>query len=99
MERDEKTGFSFMNQPGLINIDVTGLCNKTCNYCPRSQGYPNQKEYMNWKDYALITFGCSFTYGHGLPDCIGGPDGHAGPTPSEQAWPAMLGKIINMNKK
>ena len=49
MEQDEKTGFSFMNQPGLINIDVTGLCNKTCNYCPRSQGYPNQKEYMDWK--------------------------------------------------
>ena len=38
-----------MKQPGLINIDVTGLCNKTCNYCPRSEGYPNQKEYMSWK--------------------------------------------------
>ncbi len=49
MERDEKTGFSFMNQPGLINIDVTGLCNKTCNYCPRSSGYPNEKEYMHWE--------------------------------------------------
>ena len=43
MEQDEKTGFSFMNQPGLINIDVTGLCNKTCNYCPRSAGYPMKK--------------------------------------------------------
>ena len=38
-----------MKQPGLINIDVTGLCNKTCNYCPRSQGYPNEKEYMPWE--------------------------------------------------
>jgi radical SAM protein with 4Fe4S-binding SPASM domain len=38
-----------MKQPGLINIDVTGLCNKTCNYCPRSEGYPNEKEYMDWK--------------------------------------------------
>ena len=37
-----------MKQPGLINIDVTGLCNKTCNYCPRSEGYPNQKEYMSF---------------------------------------------------
>lgn len=49
MEQDEKTGFSFIKQPGLINIDVTGLCNKTCNYCPRSSGYPNQKEYMDWR--------------------------------------------------
>ena len=38
-----------MKQPGLINIDVTGLCNKTCNYCPRSSGYPNEKEYMSWE--------------------------------------------------
>lgn len=51
---------------------------------------------MDWKNHALITFGCSFTYGHGLPDCKGGPDGHAGPTPSEMAWPAMLGKLKNM---
>ena len=33
--------------PILINIDVTGLCNETCNYCPRSSGYPNAKEYMS----------------------------------------------------
>ena len=38
-----------MKQPGLINIDVCGICNKTCNYCPRSQGYPNEKEYMSWE--------------------------------------------------
>ena len=44
-----------MNQPGLINIDVTGLCNKTCNYCPRSQGYPNQKEY-NLKLFRKFVF-------------------------------------------
>jgi MoaA/NifB/PqqE/SkfB family radical SAM enzyme len=31
----------------LINIDVTGLCNETCNYCPRSHGYPNTKDYMS----------------------------------------------------
>lgn len=51
---------------------------------------------MDWENQALITFGCSFTYGHGLPDCKGGPDGHAGPTHSEQAWPAILGKLKNM---
>ena len=33
--------------PILINIDVTGLCNETCNYCPRSSGYPNAKHYMS----------------------------------------------------
>ena len=48
-DTDPETGFRFINQPGLINIDVTGLCNKTCNYCPRSSGYPNQKEYMDWE--------------------------------------------------
>ena len=32
--------------PILINIDVTGLCNETCNYC-RSSGYPNAKHYMS----------------------------------------------------
>lgn len=31
----------------LINIDVTGLCNERCNYCPRSHGYPNTKDYMS----------------------------------------------------
>ena len=36
-----------MKNPGLINIDVCGLCNKTCNYCPRSSSYPNEKEYMS----------------------------------------------------
>ena len=33
----------------LINIDVTGLCNKTCNYCPRSAGYPNINEHMPYE--------------------------------------------------
>ncbi len=33
--------------PILINIDVSGICNETCNYCPRSSGYPNAKEYMS----------------------------------------------------
>ena len=36
-----------MDKPFLINIDVTGLCNETCNYCPRSSGYPNEKQYMS----------------------------------------------------
>ena len=38
--------------PILINIDVTGLCNETCNYCPRSSGYPNAKHCMS-----IETFG------------------------------------------
>lgn len=46
----------------------------------------------------LITFGCSNTYGQGLPDChlvdkTG--DFRAGPHPSKHAWPAVLGKLLN----
>lgn len=47
----------------------------------------------------LIAFGCSNTYGQGLPDC------HlldkrnnlysAGPNPSKYAWPSVLGKLLN----
>jgi hypothetical protein len=41
----------------------------------------------------LIAFGCSFTYGHGLPDCIG-PDNSALDKPSKVAWPNILGKLL-----
>lgn len=49
----------------------------------------------------LVAFGCSFTYGHGLPDCAIGP--HAGTTPSQHAWPALLAdklgrSVVNMSK-
>ena len=50
---------------------------------------------MGWKDYKLVTFGCSFTYGHGLADCMA-EDGSNGPTCSEQAWPSVLGKLTGM---
>jgi hypothetical protein len=44
----------------------------------------------------LITFGCSFTYGHGLPDCLH-KNGH-GPLdyPSKMGWPSMLGNHLNL---
>lgn len=41
----------------------------------------------------LIAFGCSVTYGHGLPDCFSPPDG-PGSTPSNLAWPSLLGKKL-----
>jgi hypothetical protein len=41
----------------------------------------------------LIAFGCSITYGHGLPDCFSPPGGF-GPTPSNLAWPSLLGKKL-----
>lgn len=37
----------------------------------------------------LITFGCSFVYGHGLPDCHIPPN-LQGPEPSKMGWPNML---------
>jgi hypothetical protein len=44
----------------------------------------------------LVAFGCSITYGHGLPDCFVPPDEH-GPIPSEFAWPSLLGKRLEKN--
>lgn len=46
----------------------------------------------------LVAFGCSNTYGQGLPDChfvnrAGGNE--PGPHPSKHAWPAVLGKLLN----
>jgi hypothetical protein len=46
----------------------------------------------------LIAFGCSNTYGQGLPDChlIDRTGGYrAGPHPSKHAWPSVLGKLLN----
>lgn len=50
---------------------------------------------MDLSEYDLVTFGCSFTYGHGLHDCID-PDGQShGPLPSVLAWPNQLKSISN----
>jgi lysophospholipase L1-like esterase len=43
----------------------------------------------------LITFGCSITYGHGLPDCHVEPN-HAGDKPSKQAWPNLLADYLSV---
>lgn len=38
----------------------------------------------------LVTFGCSHTYGYGLPDLT------TGPGPSKLAWPSVLSKSLNL---
>jgi len=43
----------------------------------------------------LITFGDSFTYGHGLPDCHI-PLGLAGPNCSKLSWPQLLGDQLDI---
>lgn len=46
----------------------------------------------------LVAFGCSNTYGQGLPDChfVNPARGtEPGPHPSKHAWPAKLGKLLN----
>lgn len=43
----------------------------------------------------LITFGCSYTYGHGLADCHV-PRNNAGPHPSKFAWPQLLADRLNL---
>ena len=50
---------------------------------------------MGWNSYKLVTFGCSFTYGHGLADCMA-EDGSNGPTASKRAWPSILGGLTDM---
>lgn len=42
----------------------------------------------------LIAFGCSITYGQGLPDCYVPPN-NAGDKPSQYAWPSLLGKRLD----
>jgi lysophospholipase L1-like esterase len=44
----------------------------------------------------LVAFGCSNTYGHGLPDCHMPPNEH-GPTYSKQAWPSLLANDLNLD--
>ena len=44
----------------------------------------------------LIAFGCSLTYGHGLPDCHI-PPSLPGPVPSSLAWPSRLALLAGKN--
>ena len=41
----------------------------------------------------LVTFGCSFTYGHSLPDCYIG-NGCPSDSPSKYAWPSLLAEKL-----
>ena len=38
----------------------------------------------------IVAFGCSYTYGHALPDCDIGESHQPGPLPSKFAWPQLL---------
>jgi lysophospholipase L1-like esterase len=42
----------------------------------------------------LVAFGCSLTYGHGLPDCLE-KDNTPGLYPSKYAWPQLLADRLN----
>lgn len=44
----------------------------------------------------LVTFGCSFTYGHGLADCFI-PPREPGPVPSKFAWPQLLANELKVD--
>ncbi len=50
---------------------------------------------MDCQEYDLVTFGCSFTYGHGLHDCIAEDGLSNGPRPSVLAWPNQLKSLCN----
>jgi hypothetical protein len=41
----------------------------------------------------VITFGCSLTYGHGLPDCFSPPK-DPGPNPSNLGWSSIIAKCL-----
>lgn len=43
----------------------------------------------------IIAFGCSYTYGHGLPDCLADDKITQGPEHSKFSYPAVLAKKIN----
>lgn len=41
---------------------------------------------MDLEKYKLVVFGCSFTFGHGLPDCLDVNKKGPGTLPSKMAW-------------
>jgi hypothetical protein len=43
----------------------------------------------------LITFGCSYPFGHGLPDCIGKDNVSPGKDPSNFAFPQLISNYLN----
>ena len=45
----------------------------------------------------LLSFGCSYTYGHGLVDCYNKKTGAAGETPSKYAWPQLVANSLNLD--
>lgn len=45
----------------------------------------------------LISFGCSYTYGHGLPDCVGDNYLQPGKSPSNLTFAAIIAKKIGYN--
>jgi hypothetical protein len=45
----------------------------------------------------LVAFGCSFTYGHGLEDCVASDGIGAGPVPSKFSWPSILADKMNLD--
>ena len=47
------------------------------------------KSDMGLDNYDLFAFGCSYTFGQGLPDCFEPPN-RAGKEPSNFAWPYRL---------
>jgi hypothetical protein len=42
----------------------------------------------------IIAFGCSYTYGHGLPDCLDDDKITQGPTHSNLAYPSILAEKL-----
>lgn len=43
----------------------------------------------------IVAFGCSYTYGHGLPDCLEDDKITQGPNPSNLSFSALLAKQLN----
>lgn len=46
----------------------------------------------------LVVFGCSFTYGHGLPDCLDGNNIGPGSKPSKFSWANHLKTSLGLSK-
>ena len=38
-----------------VDLDTTGLCNRTCHFCPRTyKSYPNVNEHMSWETLDIV---------------------------------------------
>lgn len=45
---------NFLKYLQRVDLDLTGLCNRQCSFCPRSKDYPNINKHMSFKTLDIV---------------------------------------------